>query len=103
MIKIGGILESLLQIKYITRNYDSSQSYITTPSSKRYINTDIKSCDSCGLCESVCITNAITVDEKSVNINEKCILCRLCISVCPKGALSEKIINEEETADEKKL
>ncbi len=48
--------------------------------------TDIDKCDQCGVCVSVCPTQAITLDEELVTVPESCILCCACIKACQQGA-----------------
>ncbi len=53
------------------------------------LKKDIGSCIDCGLCVGVCPTDAITMIDYKMDLNnEKCILCSACINTCPVRALS---------------
>lgn len=55
---------------------------------------DKDSCVSCGLCTSLCITQALTPDKKTRKLlfdKEKCILCGLCANSCPLDAIKLNI------------
>ncbi len=46
-------------------------------------------CISCGACQSVCPTEAISPGDTKYEIDpEKCIDCGACVDVCPVGAIS---------------
>lgn len=47
-----------------------------------------RKCIKCGLCQSRCNENAITIGEKSFIDHEKCVGCGACISICPHKAVS---------------
>lgn len=48
-------------------------------------------CINCGLCESICPTSAIKIDNgKPTWIKDKCDMCLGCLSRCPKNAISIK-------------
>ena len=51
---------------------------------------DRAKCDGCGLCVSVCSTNALVVINNVVTIieNGECGWCTMCEAVCPTGAIS---------------
>ncbi|MDZ7838734.1 MAG: 4Fe-4S binding protein [Actinomycetota bacterium] len=54
------------------------------------ILVDKEKCVSCGLCTSVCITQALALDKQSKKLifdKEKCILCGLCANSCPLDAI----------------
>lgn len=47
-------------------------------------------CTDCGVCVTICPTDALVVEPstRKVNFNEdKCIACELCINVCPYNAM----------------
>ncbi|MBD3230011.1 MAG: 4Fe-4S dicluster domain-containing protein [Candidatus Lokiarchaeota archaeon] len=52
---------------------------------------DFKKCNKCGICENLCPTNAINIDENIFFDPEKCIFCFLCLRKCPKEANYLKI------------
>jgi ferredoxin len=52
------------------------------------IDVNLKLCDECATCISVCPVDAILLDVR-IKIDEgKCISCGNCVSVCPMGALT---------------
>jgi len=56
----------------------------------RIPQVDIKKCDFCGKCSSVCIFNAIAVTPWSVKIfSELCHSCGACTYFCPETAITE--------------
>lgn len=50
--------------------------------------TTSKDCHKCGICASLCPTNAIPKDNPNKTENTLCISCMRCISVCPNSARS---------------
>jgi len=51
-------------------------------------------CVSCGLCTSLCITQALTLDKETRKLlfdKEKCILCGSCSNSCPLDAIKLNI------------
>ena len=52
-------------------------------------------CIDCGVCTSICITQALTLDDSSnfkLKFNkDKCILCELCLDCCPVSAIKVHI------------
>ncbi|MBI4286658.1 MAG: 4Fe-4S binding protein [Chloroflexi bacterium] len=50
---------------------------------------DLKKCDGCGLCVSVCNNSAIVLGNHSISFlkNKECDWCTLCEAVCPTGAI----------------
>lgn len=48
-----------------------------------------KRCVLCKKCEQVCVYNAIVINKKVKISAEKCYGCGLCVSVCPKDALTQ--------------
>ena len=55
------------------------------------IRRDEERCVHCGLCTSVCATNALDIDRKSMNVTfdyERCVGCELCVRVCPVKAMN---------------
>ncbi|WP_414468583.1 4Fe-4S binding protein [Methanobacterium sp. ACI-7] len=53
-------------------------------------------CIGCGICsESICFLEAISIQNGKAKINmEKCRVCGRCAEICPKGAISIKMIND---------
>lgn len=54
------------------------------------INRDEERCVHCGLCTSVCATEALDIDRETMRVNfdyEKCVACELCVKICPVKAM----------------
>jgi len=48
-------------------------------------------CVHCGLCTSVCATQALDIDRETMRVGfdyEKCVACELCVKVCPVKAMN---------------
>jgi len=52
-------------------------------------------CKGCGLCESVCIFNAIDLIDKKAQINEECRGCGRCVDICPQNAIDLTIEDDQ--------
>lgn len=51
-------------------------------------------CIDCGICTSICITQALTLDNNNFKLKfnkDKCILCGLCLDCCPVSAIKVHI------------
>jgi len=75
-------------IKYLTSEGASVQE------SAKDIILDKEQCVNCGICTSLCITNALSLDKNSFNLNfdkDRCILCGFCSNSCPVNAIKLKI------------
>ncbi|PIP14576.1 MAG: hypothetical protein COX48_00065 [bacterium (Candidatus Stahlbacteria) CG23_combo_of_CG06-09_8_20_14_all_34_7] len=101
MIKIGGLLESLLQLKYISRNYDSANKTEFEIKCITFIEVDVTKCNLCGECEKICVTNSMKINNEALEIDKSCILCGLCILVCPRNAIAMKEIHKQGRKDER--
>lgn len=56
---------------------------------EKRITKDKDKCIDCGVCVGICPTNAIAMDDLTVEIdNEKCVYCEVCINACPVKAIS---------------
>jgi ferredoxin len=55
------------------------------------VKVDKKICIWCGGCVAVCPSNALTLFETIVKINERCNGCRACMRFCPMGAIKEEL------------
>jgi len=56
------------------------------------IEIDIKRCNACGFCESVCPTGAITVGRDYARIDTSlCTKCGSCVDACPNNAIRERV------------
>ncbi len=75
-------------IKYLTRTG------VTVQEAAKDIIIDKNQCIDCGVCTSICITQALTLDDKSYKLKfnkDKCILCELCLNCCPLSAIKVHI------------
>ncbi|MBN1526305.1 MAG: 4Fe-4S binding protein [Candidatus Omnitrophica bacterium] len=62
------------------------------PLSKEVLR-DEERCTHCGACVTVCPTEALYVDKKTMKVifdSEKCIACELCVKACPPRAMIVK-------------
>ncbi|HNX48217.1 MAG TPA: 4Fe-4S binding protein [Methanomassiliicoccales archaeon] len=53
------------------------------------VKVNVDECVGCGLCEDVCPSGAITVDDVAVIDAKKCTECGACIDECPNSAISK--------------
>jgi len=63
---------------------------VTIQEADKDIIIDKDSCVDCGECTSVCITQALSLDNKTGKLifnKDKCILCELCLDCCPVRAI----------------
>ena len=60
--------------------------YTSTDDSGK-MNADGTLCMHCGACVGTCPQNAMFLHDLSVAADENCNGCRLCIKVCPVGAI----------------
>jgi L-aspartate semialdehyde sulfurtransferase ferredoxin len=54
------------------------------------INRNEDKCVHCGLCTSVCATQALDIDRETMRVRfdyAKCVGCELCVKVCPVKAM----------------
>ena len=54
------------------------------------INRDEEKCVHCGLCTSVCATQALDIERGTMRVRfdyERCVACELCVKVCPVKAM----------------
>jgi ferredoxin len=54
------------------------------------ISKDEERCVHCGLCTSVCASQALDIDRETMRVRfdyEKCVACELCVKVCPVRAM----------------
>ncbi|MDD3819044.1 MAG: NIL domain-containing protein [Actinomycetota bacterium] len=75
-------------IKYL------NQTGVTVQEAVKDIITDKNRCVDCGLCTSICITQALVLDDRSHKLKfnkDKCILCELCLDCCPVSAIKVHI------------
>jgi len=58
------------------------------------VTKDDARCTQCGACITICPTDALFVDKKTMKVifdAEKCIACELCVKGCPPRAMKIKI------------
>lgn len=91
MIRLGRLLETLLQIKYVAREADSESSRFecVKPDAAIPAVNDAK-CTSCGDCVRICSVNAVEEVEGRYIISGRCIRCMMCEVMCPEAAISPK-------------
>ena len=80
-------------------NYANGIKYLTDlgvniqPLSKDVTRNDDR-CTHCGVCITVCPTEALYMDKDSMKVvfdSEKCIACELCVKACPPRAMVVKL------------
>lgn len=67
---------------------------ITIQDAAKDIVIDKETCINCGVCPSLCITNALEMNPGSYELvfnKDKCILCGFCQNSCPVNAIKLKI------------
>lgn len=57
---------------------------------RRNLTVDADKCTRCGLCQSDCPVNNISVDKNNVTFMNKCISCQRCVHKCPVNAFLYK-------------
>ncbi len=75
-------------IEYLTKEG------VTIQEASKDIIMDKEQCIHCGLCTSLCITKALTLDKINFKLNfnkDKCILCGFCQNSCPVNAIKIKM------------
>ncbi|OGW74959.1 MAG: (Fe-S)-binding protein [Omnitrophica bacterium RBG_13_46_9] len=58
------------------------------------VTRDEKRCTHCGACVTICPTDALYMDKKSMKVifeSAKCIACELCVKGCPPRAMKVKL------------
>lgn len=89
----------LIELKGDRQKIDDAIAYlsgnsVTVQEAAKDIIVDRDICIDCGVCTSLCITRALTLDKKSCKLDfdkDKCILCELCINCCPVSAIKVHI------------
>jgi ferredoxin len=70
-------------------NYLAEMGVSVQPLSQDIVRDDDR-CTHCGVCVSVCPSEALVLDRETMMVlfdNEKCIACELCIKACPTRAM----------------
>ena len=71
------------------RLYNSGAAPLVYKSFQQVYLRDASACVGCGICEKRCPTAALTVNGKTVDLNEsRCIGCGQCVNHCPKYCLA---------------
>ena len=54
-------------------------------------------CVDCGLCTSVCPTQALILDTRDMLVfdDEKCVACQMCVTTCPMNAMAVNYFDEK--------
>lgn len=89
----------LIELRGDKAQIDQSIEYLTdtgvsVQEAAKDIIIDRNQCVDCGICTSLCITEALTLDHKSFKLKfnkDKCILCELCLDCCPVSAIKVHI------------
>lgn len=89
----------LIELKGDKAQIDQAIEYLTdtgvsVQEAAKDIIIDKNQCVDCGICTSLCITQALTLDHKSFKLKfdkDKCILCELCLDCCPVSAIKVHI------------
>ena len=88
----------VLELKGKKENYAEGIKYLTSlgvriqPLSQD-VTMDEARCTHCGACISVCPTEALYIDKKTMKVifdSDKCIACELCVRACPPRAMIVK-------------
>ncbi|GAG64626.1 unnamed protein product, partial [marine sediment metagenome] len=85
----------LIELRGDKAQIDQSIEYLTdtgvsVQEAAKDIIIDKNQCVDCGICTSLCITHALTLDHKSFKLKfnkDECILCELCLDCCPVSAI----------------
>lgn len=89
LIELKGDKDKIDQaIKYL------SDTGVSVQEATKDIIIDKNLCVDCGVCTSICITQALSLDNKNSKLKfnkEKCILCELCLNCCPVSAIKVHI------------
>jgi len=67
---------------------------VTVQEAAKDIMIDMDRCVDCGVCTSICITQALYLDRKTGKLRfdkDKCILCELCLDCCPVAVIKVNI------------
>ena len=76
-------------------NFDKGISYLESCGVKiQSLSQDVvrneDKCTHCGVCVTICPTQALTVDPKTRKVSfhyEKCVACEACVKICPPRAM----------------
>ena len=89
----------VLELKGKKENYAAGIKYLTSlgvkiqPISQDVTRDDAK-CTQCGACVTICPSEALFTDKKTMKVifdADKCIACELCVKACPPRAMMVKL------------
>lgn len=88
----------VLELTGKKENYAKGVKYLTDQGVKiQPLSQDVKRNDSrcthCGVCISICPTEALVINKKTMKVDfdaSKCIACELCVKTCPVRAMIVK-------------
>ncbi len=91
--------ELVIELQGKKQNYADGLKYlnsigVTIQPLSQDITRDDQRCTHCGACVTICPTDALYLDKKTMNVifdPEKCIACELCIKACPPRAMKIKL------------
>jgi ferredoxin len=89
----------VLELKGRKENYADGIKYLTSFGIKiqpisQDVTRDEERCTHCGACVTICPSEALYVDKKTMKVIfdiEKCIACELCVKACPPRAMIVKL------------
>ncbi len=91
--------ELVIELQGKKQNYANGLKYlnsigVTVQPLSQDITRDDQRCTHCGACITICPTDALYLDKKTMNVifdPEKCIACELCIKACPPRAMKIRL------------
>lgn len=91
--------ELVIELQGKKQNYANGLKYlnsvgVTIQPLSQDITRDEERCTHCGACITICPTDALYLDKKTMKVifdPEKCIACELCIKACPPRAMKIKL------------
>ncbi|MCX5678818.1 MAG: 4Fe-4S binding protein [Candidatus Omnitrophica bacterium] len=89
----------VLELKGKKENYAAGIKYLTLLGVKiqplsQDVTRDEDRCTHCGACVTICPSEALYTDKKTMKVifdPEKCIACELCVKACPPRAMMVKL------------
>jgi ferredoxin len=88
----------VLELKGTKERYAEGIKYLTSLGVKiqplsQDVKRDEERCTHCGACVTICPTEALYIDKKTMKVifdSDKCIACELCVKACPPRAMVVK-------------
>jgi ferredoxin len=89
----------VIELRGEDKNYAKGIAYLKEAGLKieplsKEVTRDDALCTHCGACVTICPTEALYVDRKTMKVlfdSDKCIACELCVKACPPRAMIVKI------------